>query len=99
MDSPEIVLPPNPNKGKEITQLVSFKSLPKRQLAAQQARLKSFSVLGRPGNKLVRDGKTYEVPKKYALIRKGWDGVTDPEEIAAYQRNVDVLLKKPSKQK
>lgn len=82
---PEIVVRPNPNYGKERTQLVPSTTVDIRRRAAAEAGLDDFSVLNGPGGHYVRDGKTYMVPKNKAMVRDGWEGITDPDKLRAYQ--------------
>lgn len=97
---PEIVERPNPNYGKERTQLVPSTTVDIRRRAAARAGLKDFSVLNGPGGHYVRDGKTFMVPKDKAMVRDGWEGITDPAKIAEYRRiTEDLLAKQRAKRK
>lgn len=89
---PEIVLPPNSNYGKERTQLVPSTTVDLRRKAAARAGLTDFSVIKGAGGKITRDGKEITLPKNMAMIRDGWEGITDPEKIKAYHQHVEMLL-------
>lgn len=97
---PEIVVRPNPNQGKERTQLVPSTVVDLYRKAAVRAGLDDFSVIKGAGGKIIRDGKEITLPKNMAMVRDGWEGITDPEKIKAYHNHVARLLaEKRAKQK
>jgi len=97
---PEIVLPPNPNYGKERTQLVPSTTVDLHRKAAAEVGLKSFDVIKGAGGTIIRDGVKRILPKNMALIKEGWDDITDTEKIAAYRKRVaELLAEQRAKQK
>ena len=89
---PEIVLPPNPNYGKERTQLVSNTTEDLHRRAAALAGNDDFSVIKGPGGFIIRDGVKIMIPKNKVLVRDGWEGITDPAKIEKYRRITAGLL-------
>jgi len=91
-ERPEIVLPPNPNYGKERTHLVPSSKVDLHRKAAAQVGLDSFSVIKGAGGTVRRDGVDRTLPKNKALVREGWDDITDSAKIAAYRKRVAELI-------
>lgn len=97
---PDIVERPNPNYGKERTQLVPSTTVDIRRHAAVLAGLDSFSVIKGPGGTYIRNGERIKIPKNQAVVREGWEGITDPVKIAKYRKiTADLLAEQRVKRK
>lgn len=98
-NGPEIVERPNPNKGKEITQIVPLKTVRVMREAALHAGLQSFRVIGRPGNEYDVDGTKLKIEKGYARVRLGWKDITEQSILDGFNQRVNYALNKTSKRK